>query len=183
MATLAVVVAIASAGAAVVGGISAIQQGRFQNKIAKQNADLARAAGEKNARLALGQSRAEEARKRREGLRRLGLTRAIIAARGITVEGSPLDLLAEEAAVIEEDALLIRFGGEVQAQSLLFGAAVSAREQLISGRLASARGIGQGIALFGAAGASLLGGFGAAGSTTATPGIVPDLQSGGFALA
>lgn len=159
MAFLAPIVIPLLVGSAIVGGVAAIQQGRFQAKVAKQNAALARAAGEKNAKLAIAQSRAEEVRRRRLGVQQLGRARAFIGARGLLVEGSPLDFLAEQAAVIEEESLLIRFGGKLRAQSLLFGAALESRRQEAFGTLARSRGISQGIASFGQAFgfASLLG--------------------------
>ena len=111
--------------------------------------------GEKNAKLAIAQASAEEARRRREGARQLGKAVAFIGARGLLIEGSPLDFLAEQAAEIEEESLLIRFGGKTRAQSLLFGAALESRRQEAFGTLAQSRGFSNAIGSFGQA-ASLL---------------------------
>lgn len=126
---MATIVAIAAIGAAGVGAVSSIQQGRAAKRV-----------GEQNAQLALGRAKLEEARFRRDQRRRLGRIRAGIGARGITVEGSPLALLADQAAEIEEDALLIRFGGDV--------AAAEARTR---GSFAKAAGISRGLSLLGTA--------------------------------
>lgn len=125
--------------------MSAIQQGRAAAKVGRQNA-----------KLALARSALEEARFRREGRRRLARIRTSIATRGLTVEGSPLAILGDQAAEIEENAMLIRFGGDVEA--------ARARTR---GDFARSASFGQAISLFGSAagsaveGLSLLDGGGA----------------------
>jgi hypothetical protein len=63
---------------------------------------------------AIRTSALEEQRFRRSARRRAGLARAQFGALGITSEGSPLEVLADQAAEQEEDAMLIRFGGQVR---------------------------------------------------------------------
>ena len=141
---MAVVAAIATA-AAIAGAVSSIQQGRAAAKVGRQNAQLA-----------LARSALEESRFQREGKRQLARIRASIATRGITVEGSPLALLADQAAEIEENAALIRLGGGIEA--------AQARTR---GDFARSASFGQAISLFGSAagsaveGLSLLDGGGA----------------------
>lgn len=89
----------------ILGGVAALQQGRFAAEVARANAQAARQ-----------QAAAEEIRVRRERVRRIGATRAAFGAAGVTLEGSPLDVLAEQALEAEEDALLVRFGGRVRAR-------------------------------------------------------------------
>lgn len=98
------------------------------------------------------------------GQRQLGRTRATIAARGVTLEGSPLDFLADQAMEIEEEALLIRFGGESKAQSFLFGAQQQVQLHNANASLARARGISTAISSFGRA-AGQFSELGSAGTT------------------
>lgn len=98
-------------------GVSSIAQGLFARRLSKQNAVAAEQ-----------QAAAEETRSRRTSARRLGRIRAAFGASGGTFEGSPIDVLADQAAEDEEDTLLIRFGGRVRA-----------RQARISGRIESQR--------------------------------------------
>lgn len=68
---------------------------------------------------------------RRDRRKRIGRARARAAAFG-GVEGSDLDILAEEAVAAEQEALLVRFGGEVAAQNQLQNAEQVRRSGLAS---------------------------------------------------
>ena len=94
-----------SAAASLAGGAFGLVQGL-------QNASIQR----QNARAAKEQAAAREEQLRRDRARRIGTIRAQIGAQGGTIEGSPLDILADEAAEAELDARLVRFGGQVQAR-------------------------------------------------------------------
>lgn len=87
-----------------------------------QQAQAARAAAEYNARvaemnavLAEQQAAAEEDRQRRLSYKQLSAMRAGYGAAGVSIEGSPLDVLEESAANAELDALTIRHAGQVRA--------------------------------------------------------------------
>ena len=92
--------------------------------------------------MAVARAKLEEGRFQREGRRQLGRLRASIATRGITVEGSPLAILADQAAEIEENAQLILLGGDIEAarartrgsfaQSAAFGQAIGQFGQAVS---------------------------------------------------
>ena len=73
---------------------------------------------------------------------------------GVTVAGTPLDVLADEAAEAEEDALLIRFKGETGAQEARLRGGLSERQARIRADTAQAEGF-----------QSLLGGGAAAAGT------------------
>jgi len=66
-----------------------------------------------------------EERRFREDVRRFqGRQRAAAAAAGITLSGSPLELVAESARDAELDALAIRFSGDVESARLMSQAAL-----------------------------------------------------------
>jgi hypothetical protein len=83
-----------------------------------------KAAADYNARMALNnaaqtrvQAAEEERRSRIMARKQIGSMRAGYAKSGVTMEGSPLDVLEESASTAELDALTIRHGGEVKAQA------------------------------------------------------------------
>lgn len=121
---------LASAGAAAYGVFSSIEQGNFAEDMAKRNATLARQQG-----------RVAEADFRRQARRRLGAARAAYGASGVDMTGSPLDVLGDEAAFAEQQALLIRYGmrGAVQGERLAGRVAgVQARNNAIGTGLSGA---------------------------------------------
>jgi len=149
MAELAIALGAIGAAAGIAGGVSSITQGRDQ-------ADAIEAAGQYNAALALQETAVAEERLRRDRERRLGALRAAIGGRGVQLTGSPLAILADQAAEAEEEALLVRFQGVQRAQAIQYGASYEAS-------LAKSQGLAQGILGFGSAATSLLGGLQAGG--------------------
>lgn len=122
-----------SAGTAVAGGVMAFQQGRFQAKVAEQNAEIAREKGQIQARRA----------KASQG-QRISLARAQIGAAGIAFAGTPLDLLAGDAAQGAADVQLIRAGASIQSVNFLARAA-AAKQQAIAGLIGGIGGAGTSI--------------------------------------
>lgn len=102
--------ALAGAGG-LMGAAGAIQQGQAESVAAEMNAQQA----ERNATMALARSAEQERRARIEGTKVLGDMRAGYGASGVTLEGSPLDVLQESAQTAELDALNIRYEGQAQA--------------------------------------------------------------------
>lgn len=145
MAFLPAIAVIASAAASVVGGVSAIVQGR-------QSAKLAEQAGRYNVAQIKTETAVKEAQLRRDRLRRLGAFRAAVAGRGMTLSGSPLAVMADQVAEAEEEALLLRYAGESRASATWYSAQVQAARY-------KAAGLNEGLTKFGMAGASILGGF------------------------
>lgn len=130
-------IAIIGAAGALTQGLAGFQQARFQQAVAKRNEAAAR-----------DQAAAEEERFRRDRQRRIGATRAAFAASGTRVEGSPLEVLADQAMIAEEDALLIRHGGEIRAG-----------EQALRAKVAGQQAAGSLLSGFVGAGASIGGGY------------------------
>lgn len=102
--------------------VQAAQTARFQRRL-----------GERNAQEATARAKAEEGRFRRASGRALGRQQAIFAAQGGGLLGSPLDVLADQAADAEESALLIRAGGAAEAARARFTGGIQEREAFIGG--------------------------------------------------
>ena len=143
-----------SAGTAVLGGLSALSQGRQQGAVADYNAQVY----DLEAQTAR-QTAAYEADRLRERLGRFqGSQRAAAAGAGVTLVGGPTLAIGESAAEGEIDARNILRGGTIAAQRAERQAAMSR----IEGRNARSSG------LFAFAG-SLLTGASAMGSSFLTP--------------
>jgi hypothetical protein len=96
-----------AAAGGVMQAMGAIQQGNAAEAAGDYNAQIA----EQNAILARQQAAEEERRFRVESTKRLGAMRAAYSASGVTLEGSPMDVLEESMRISELDALTIRQGG------------------------------------------------------------------------
>lgn len=86
----------------------------FQTVVAVRSAEMQERIAKNNAIQASLNATAEERRLRRQQSRQMGAARAFFGASGTTLQGSPLDILADQAMEAEENALLVRFGGERQ---------------------------------------------------------------------
>ncbi len=101
----------------------------------------------------------EETRFRKGGERLKATQRARFAKTGVTTEGSPEAFLEEQAIEIEEDALMIRRGGQLAGQRLTAEAGLqrmAGRSALLRGK-ASLRASRWGMASTGLSGAAGLG--------------------------
>lgn len=146
---------MSEAALAISTGIKVISQLRAGE--AASVASKARASSlEENAILARRQAAEEERRFRIAAKKRIGTLRANIGGSGVTIEGSPLDVLEESAVNSELDALTIRHGGEVTARGFLNKATLTR----FAGKTAreSARLSAVGTLIKGAGAASLAGG-------------------------
>ena len=92
--------------------VGQIQQGKEQQKWSEYNAAVA----ERDAKAAKAAAGHEASQKRKETERLLGRQRALYGKSGVTMEGSPLELMSETAAEGELDALMIERTGAVGAQ-------------------------------------------------------------------
>lgn len=102
----------ASIGSGVLGAVGAVQQGQAMAAAERHNADVAGM----NA-VAAREAAAEGARQsERRNRRLLATTRARTAASGLMMEGSPLEVLADNAAEAELERLTILHGGETRAR-------------------------------------------------------------------
>lgn len=107
--------------AAVVGaGVLMTYYGQQQQaKAAKRAGQLNAADAEENARLARLRAIEDEKQFRLSFRRDQGRNVAAIGASGVRQEGSPLEVLQDNAAMAEQDAQNIRAGGEQQRSSYL----------------------------------------------------------------
>lgn len=133
--TAASVVGSISQGQADAGAIGAQAQAEvaqqasaYNAEIARRNAEIQRYQSEaeahrynaelqrQDAARALREAAAEETIVRREALRIRSAQQASFGAAGVTLEGSPLELLEEAAVAAELDALSARYAGTTQAE-------------------------------------------------------------------
>lgn len=142
-ASLTLAASLAAVAAAGVSAVGAIQSGEAQKKAGAYNAQVA----ENNAAQAQQAAAFNEAQQRTRSARVLGAERAAQGASGVTVEGSPLEVLAQTAQESELDALSIRYGGDV--------AAARARSEATLARFQGGQAV---TSSYFSAGASLLGG-------------------------
>lgn len=91
--------------------VGALKQGQAQSDAMNFNAQMAG----QNAVVARQQAAADEARQRRENLLRAGNLRAGYGASGVTLDGSPLDVLEMAATTGELDAQNVRYKGSLRA--------------------------------------------------------------------
>ncbi len=96
-------------GAAVGGSFGA---GMLESRAARARGRAEGRASEINAGLALKEGYAAGARTRRAGRRAIGQQRAALASSGIEASGSPLELIADNAAEIERQAVEQELSGQ-----------------------------------------------------------------------
>lgn len=99
------------AASAAISAVGSIRQAQATAAAANYNAQVA----DRNATVARQQAAADEVRQRSVNSRRLGSIRAAYGASGVTMEGTPLEVLEDSAAQAELDALTIRYKGELAA--------------------------------------------------------------------
>lgn len=91
--------------ALVIGAASSIGGSVLGAKGSVEDAEAEAKATEYNSALQLRESRIEEARRRRIARRELSSQRVAFAKSGVLLEGSPLELLADNAAEFERDSI------------------------------------------------------------------------------
>lgn len=124
--------------------------GQMQAQAARQQGSAAAQAARYNAALAREESSAEAGRLRRAGRRELGRQRAAIGASGVQAEGSPLELLAQNAYEIEREAAQTELAGRrtarldlAQARSAERAGRMGAGTARLSGALGSGLALGR----------------------------------------
>ncbi len=137
---------ILTAAGTAVGAVSSLEQGRAQKKMAQYNAAVAR----QSADAAVEAAAHEELRTREEAKRLRGRMMALYGKSGVTMEGSPLEVMEEAAAQEEIDIWTIRRTGATSASQHRSQAQLSA----MKGESAHKAGIyGAGTSLLHGAGA------------------------------
>lgn len=99
------------AGAAM-SAIGQLQQAQTAKAVGRYNQQL----GERNAAIARDQTASEIVRQQRTARRVQGAARAAYGASGVTMEGSPLDVLEDNATQAELDTLTLKYRGELRAR-------------------------------------------------------------------
>lgn len=120
-----------SAASGVISGVQGYQQGKTQEKVAQQNAELAQRQGD------------EEARQRRRRAELIqARARAAYGASGLDIsEGTPAAVLAATAEEQERDILMARYSGNINASRERTNAKIhkgNAQGSLLGGVLESA---------------------------------------------
>lgn len=98
------------AAAAVFSAVGALSSGNAASSAAEYNARLA----ERNAQISRDQAAADAEQQQRHARLVIGTARAGYGASGITLEGSPLDVLAMSASNAELDRQSILYRGELR---------------------------------------------------------------------
>lgn len=98
-------------GGNILSGLGTLYGGQVADKVGKYSAAM----DMQNAKLEEEQAAVGEDRQRRMSYKALSSIKAGYGAAGVTLEGSPLDVLEESATNAELDALLIRQGGQARA--------------------------------------------------------------------
>lgn len=131
-----------------VQAMGAMAQANAQASAAEYNAKVA----ERNATIAKQNAVQEEATKRRETRKVLGSQAAAVGASGLAMQGSPLDVLGETAAMGELDALTIRYNGDNNTESYRQDAQL---ERMKAKNARTAGAIGAASALIGGVGSTI----------------------------
>jgi hypothetical protein len=103
-----------TAGGGILRSYGTLQEGYANASAAEYNANLA----EQSAEVELARGIEIERRVRVQGRKALGDMRANYSASGVTMEGSPLEVLEESAANAELDALNVKYESESKAAML-----------------------------------------------------------------
>lgn len=115
---LPVISAIATVGGlgmSVMGGVAQAQQQREAYKAQSQAARYNQSVAEANAQAVEAAAALEEQRSRKKAQQLLGSQTAAYGKAGVTLEGTPLEVMAQTAADVEEDILINRYNYQVQA--------------------------------------------------------------------
>lgn len=147
---------------AVVSAVGALAQAKSQKDAADYNESVAN----RNAGIALQQASVDEARQRRETMQKMGAIRAGYGASGVTVEGSPLEILEMSATNGELDAQNIRYKGQLRALGFQDTAGL---EQMRGDNAMKSGYIKAGTSLLSAAGSFSGGSSGSIGGMSSTP--------------
>lgn len=164
------IMAIASAASSVVGGIGAAKAGQANQAIHNRNASIMRMRA--NEFVSAANQQADMERDKNKRLLAANATRAMKS--GVEMAGSPVEVLGEQAGIMEWDAQMTQHQGKIRA----WEAQTEARNQEYMGSMAAWRGQQQksqafmsaGFSLAGAAYSSFGGMGGGTSSYTAAPG-------------
>jgi hypothetical protein len=173
------IMAITAAASSVVGGMGAAKAGKANQAIHNHNASILRMRANEFVSAAAKQADLE----RDQNKRLLAKNATTVYKSGVEMAGSPVEVLGEQAGIMEWDAQMTKYKGKLQA----WEAETEAANQEYMGSMAAWRGKQQKKAAFISAGISLAGAaygsFGGFGGNSATAGISPTAaptMSGGW---
>jgi hypothetical protein len=109
---MAVLPAVIMAASAVIGAVAVVRQGQAAKAASEFNAKMA----DRNREIAKSQTDALSIQQRRQAIKQLGSMRAGYGASGVTLEGSPLDVLEESVAEAELENQNIHYQGLLKQQ-------------------------------------------------------------------
>ena len=163
---------VVGAAGTVISAVGQSQAADYNAQVARQNAMYAEQAGQQQRQIAAENER----RQRLRTTKLLGAQRAGYAKAGVTMEGSPLEIMSETASQGELDALNIRYGGEVGAYNArVQGSRYRSQAGFYdfeSGRTMTTGMIGAGSTLL--TGAARAGQYWGAGTGSSSSGFTPD---------
>jgi hypothetical protein len=136
---------VAVAASTALAATQTVMQASNQAKMARYNAQVA----EQNAAAAQRQAEADAARQERQVQRQLAKRRTAVSAGGVSLEGSPLDLMEDLAMEGQLDVLGIRQRGLSDARQFSISASRSqfeARTAMQEGLLGAGRQVTSGLA-------------------------------------
>jgi hypothetical protein len=166
---MAVAIPFIMVGMAVLGTVMSAQAQREQGEAAKDAADYNAGIARRNAQISLDQADRDAEAQGRDARRQLGAMRAGYGAAGITMEGSPLDVLEDTATTAELDRQNILYRGRIRA----LGFEDEAGLYEMSGENAASSGNSR-------ATATLIGGLGNAASSAYGAGMFKSTPAAGY---
>ncbi|MES2348491.1 MAG: hypothetical protein V4641_13090 [Pseudomonadota bacterium] len=157
-ATMAMIMTVAQVAGTVMTVVGAMNQGTQQQATyvqAAQASTFNSQVAEQNATVATSQGEADAVQQRRVNELRMGTIRASYGASGLTMEGSPIDVLSSSAAQAELDVQNIKYNAALKAQGYTNNATL---DNMRAEGASAAAGSASSNGMFGAAAAGLSGG-------------------------
>lgn len=112
---MAVAIPFIMVGMAVLGTVMSANAQKEQGEAAKKTAEYNAGISRRNAEISMDQAATDAEAQQRDARRRAGAMRAGYGASGVTMEGSPLDVLEDSAITAELDRQNILYKGRIRA--------------------------------------------------------------------
>ncbi len=112
---MAVAIPFIMVGMSVLGTVMSAQAQKKEGEAAKEAAQYNAAISRRNAQISLDQAEMDAGSQSRDARRQMGAMRAGYGASGVTMEGSPLDVLEATAIAAEHDRQNILYKGRIRA--------------------------------------------------------------------
>jgi hypothetical protein len=112
---MAVAIPFIMVGMAVMGSVMSAQAQKKEGEAAKEAAQYNAAISRRNAEISMDQAAMDAEAQGRDARAKAGSMRAAYGASGVTMEGSPLDVLESSAITAEQDRQTILYKGRIKA--------------------------------------------------------------------